>query len=62
MNSNDSFEARKVFSTELQNGKNPLEKTTKIYMGKILERQQMLDLPMPSVIRGDEDEAAADLF
>lgn len=62
MNSNDSFEAGKVFSTELQNGKNPLEKTTKIYMGKILERQQMLDLPMPSVIRGDEDEAAADLF
>jgi hypothetical protein len=31
-------------------------------MGRILERQQMLDLQMPSFIRGDEDEDAADLF
>jgi len=62
MNRNDSFEVGKVFLTELQNGKNPLEKNYKIYMGRILERQQMLDLQMPSFIRGDEDEDAADLF
>lgn len=57
MNRNDSFEAKKVFSTELQNGKNPLEKTSKIYMGRILKRQRI-----PYFIRGDENEDAADLF
>jgi hypothetical protein len=31
-------------------------------MGNIVEGQQMLDLQMPSFIRGDEDEDAADLF
>lgn len=31
-------------------------------MGNIVERQQMLDLQMPSFIRGDEGEDAADLF
>jgi hypothetical protein len=62
MNRNDSFEAKKFCCTELQNGKNPLEKTSKIYMGRILERQQVLDLQVLSFIRGDEDENAADLF
>ncbi len=31
-------------------------------MGSMFERQQMLDLQMPSFIRGDEDEHADDLF
>jgi len=31
-------------------------------MGRILERQQVLDLQVLSFIRGDEDENAADLF
>jgi hypothetical protein len=62
MNRNDSFEAEKFFSTELQNVENLLNGTSRTYMGRILERQQMLDLQMPSFIRGDEDEDAADLF
>jgi hypothetical protein len=49
------------FSSELPNGQNPLEKTSKINMGNILERRQVLDLQMPSFIRGDEDENAAAL-
>jgi hypothetical protein len=62
MNRNDSFEAKTICGTELQNGKNPLEKTSKMHLRSIAERQQMLDLQMPSFIRGDEDEDAADLF
>ena len=62
MNCNESFEAEMFFSTELPSGQNPLEITSKIDMGNILERRQVLDLQMPSFIRGDEDENAADLF
>ena len=62
MNRNDSFEAEKFFSTELQNVENLLNGTSRTYMGSIFERQQMLDLHMPSFIRGDEGEDAADLF
>jgi hypothetical protein len=62
MNRNDSFKAEKFFSTELQNGKNPLEKYSKMHLRSIVDRQQMLDLQMPSFIHGDEDEDAADLF
>lgn len=62
MNRNDSFEAKKVFSTELQNGINPFEKNSKMHLRSIVDRQQMLDLQMPSFIRGGEDEDAADLF
>ena len=62
MNCNESFEAQMFFSTESPNGQNPLGRTSKIKMGYILERQQVLDLQMPSFIRGDEDENAADLF
>jgi hypothetical protein len=62
MNSNDSFEAEKVFSTELQNGINPLERNSKMHLMSIMDHHQMLDFQMPSFIRGDEDEDAADLF
>jgi hypothetical protein len=62
MNRNDSFEAEKFFSTELQNVENLLNGTSRTYMGSMFERQQMLDLQMPSFIRGDEDEHADDLF
>ena len=61
MNRNDSFKAKKFFSTELQNVEN-LKETSRTYMGNIEERQRMLDLQMNSFIRGDEDEDAADLF
>ena len=56
MNRNDSFEAQ-FFSTELQNVENLIKETSSTCMGNIKERQQM-----PSFIRGDEDEDAADLF
>ena len=62
MNRYDSFEEEKFFSTELQNGKIHWKKIPKIYMRSIINRQQMLDLQMPSFTRGDEDEDAADLF
>ena len=62
MNCNESFEAEMFFSIELPSGQNPLEITSEIDMGNILERRQVLDLQMPSFIRGDEDENAADLF
>jgi hypothetical protein len=62
MNRNDSFEAEKFFSTELQNVENLINETSRTCMGNIVERQQMLDLQMPSFIRGDEGEDAADLF
>lgn len=61
MKRNDSFKVKKFFSTELQNVEN-LKETSRTYMGNIKDRQQMLDLQMPSFIRGDEDEDAADLF
>ena len=54
MNLNDSFEAETICGTELQNGENLLNETSRIYMGSIFERQQMLDLQMPSFIRADE--------
>jgi hypothetical protein len=62
MNRNDSFEVEKVFLTELQNGKNLLKESSRIHMENTLKRQQMVDLQMPSFIRGDEHEDAADLF
>lgn len=62
MNRNDPFKAKKVFSTELQNGINSLEKNSKMHLRSIVDRQQMLDLQMPSFICGDENEDAADLF
>jgi len=61
MNRNDSFEAETICGTELQNGENLLKETSRIDLEKILERDRMLDLQMPSFIRGDEDEDA-DLF
>jgi hypothetical protein len=62
MNHNDSFEAETICGTELQNGENLLNVTSRTYRGSIFERQQMLDLQMPSFIRGDEDEDATGLF
>ena len=62
MNRNDSFRAETISGTELQNGKNSDDETPGNDLGNILLRQQMLDLQMPSFIRGDEDEDAADLF
>jgi hypothetical protein len=56
MNRNDSFEAEKVFSIELQNGINPLERNSKMHLMSIMDHHQMLDLQMTSFIRGDEDE------
>lgn len=50
------------FSIELPSGQNPMEITSKIDMGNILQRRQVLDLQMPSFIRGDEDANAAALF
>jgi hypothetical protein len=47
MNRNDSFEAETICGTELQNGKNLLNGTSRTYMGSIFERQQMLDLQIP---------------
>lgn len=48
--------------TELQNGGNLSKETPGTYLRSIVDRQQMLDLQMPSFIRGDEGEDAADLF
>lgn len=62
MNRNDSFDAETVWGTELQNWGNLSKETPRTYMRSIVDRQQMLDLQMPSFIRGDEDEDAADLF
>jgi hypothetical protein len=62
MNRNDTFKAKKVCWTELQHRKNPLKKTFKIYMGRISDHQQMLDLKTSSFIRCDDNEAAAKLF
>jgi hypothetical protein len=62
MNRNDSFETEALCGTELQNKGNLLKETSRTYMGSIFERQQMLDLQMPSFIRGDENEDSADLF
>ena len=62
MNRNDSFEAKTICRKELQNVENLIKETSRTYMGSSLERQRMLDLQMPSFIRGDEDEDAADLF
>lgn len=62
MNRNDSFEAKMICGTELQNVENLIKETSRSYMGNIVERQQMFDLQMPSFIRGDDDEDAADLF
>jgi hypothetical protein len=61
MNRNDPFEAKKVCWTELQNRENPFKKTSKIYMGRILDRQKMLDLQISSFIRSDDNEDAAEL-
>ena len=47
MNRNDSFRAETISGTELQNGKNLLNGTSRTYMGSIFERQQMLDLQIP---------------
>jgi hypothetical protein len=42
--------------------KNLLKESSRIDMENTLKRQQMVGLQMPSFIRGDEDEDAADLF
>jgi hypothetical protein len=57
MNHNDSFEAETICGTELQNGGKSLKESSRITVENILERQQM-----PSFIRGDDSEDAADLF
>ncbi len=44
MNRNDSFEAKTICGTELQNMENLLKETSRTYMGNIVERQQMLAL------------------
>ena len=62
MNLNDSFEAETICGTKLQDGKNLLKESFRIKMENTLESQQMLDLQMPSFIRRDENEDAADLF
>lgn len=62
MNRNDSFDAETLWGTELQNGGNLSKETPGTYLRSIVDRQQMLDLQMPSFIRGDEGEDAADLF